>query len=346
MQTFRMFMTRAALLAAMFAMAAGASAQGGPGYGGGGGNGGGKPPAVGEDTGPGNNLSVPVVFAEGRGLGGALINTAVAPSLDGTGLRPTAADTNNSVEDYFDTSSVYLLDGITYFPQQTTSHWRASWAVGSSTAPEPVIVNWSDNLINQKWTTKAVIRVETVLYQNNLTGLKSFPMNLLYGSGSTEMQGTTGLPTYTGTYRTVYSICPRLTIQKITGQGGTPVGDPYFTGAVHEAFGNDGPGFYTAEINVGGSVIYGYNWMIGQMPGTPTSKLGWWRLTFSLDAACPVDGVPVAPNVTFAARDALDLNAVYFVPQLPNSYTSYIDIQIVDSRKGGRKPTNPGGGEK
>ncbi|MGE3956544.1 MAG: hypothetical protein AB7H96_07475 [Vicinamibacterales bacterium] len=340
MQTFRHYVTYGALFASVLLMTAAAGAQGGSG------KGGGKPPDGGEDTGPGNNLSVPVLFAEGRGLGGAVITTGVAPTLDGTGLRPTAADAMNSVEDYFDTSSVYLLDGTTYFPQQTPSHWRASWAVGSTTAPEPVIVNWSDNLINQKWTTKAVIRVETVLYQDTLTGLKAFPMNLLYGSGTTEMQGTTGAATYTGTYRTVYSVCPRLTIQKITGQGGSPVGAPYFNGAVYEAFGADGTGYYSAEINVGGSVIYGYNWMIGQMPGTPESKLGWWRLTFSLDPACTVDGTVVTPNLTFAGRDPLDVNATYFVPQLPNGHTSFLDIQIVDSRKGGRKPTSPGGGEK
>ena len=91
------------------------------------------------------------------------------------------------------------------------------------------------------------------------------------------------------TQATVYSHCARLTIQKLddecvgdlfwdeTEWAGDCVGAPIFSGAVR--FADDGPGFYSAEINVKGKVIYGYTWDVRDN----NEGEGNYRLTFSLD---------------------------------------------------------------
>jgi hypothetical protein len=48
--------------------------------------------------------------------------------------------------------------------------------------------------------------------------------------------------------------------------------------AVHEA--QDGPGYYNAEINVKGRIIYGYTWNVRKL----NEGAGCYRLTFSFDA--------------------------------------------------------------
>ena len=48
---------------------------------------------------------------------------------------------------------------------------------------------------------------------------------------------------------------------------------PIFNKAVYEAL--DGPGFYSAEINVKGKVIYGYTWKVR----TLNQGTGYYRLT-------------------------------------------------------------------
>jgi hypothetical protein len=53
--------------------------------------------------------------------------------------------------------------------------------------------------------------------------------------------------------------------------------DPIYNMAVHE--GGDGPGYYSAEINVKGKVIYGYTWDVKRL----NDGVGYYRITFSLD---------------------------------------------------------------
>jgi len=78
----------------------------------------------------------------------------------------------------------------------------------------------------------------------------------------------------------VYSNCARLVIQKIdgipmwdpaTGQwSGAGVGSPVVNVAAYT-------GTYSAEINSGGGIVYGYNW------NAKTAATGTYRLTFVLD---------------------------------------------------------------
>jgi len=292
----------------------------------------------GGDTGFGNNLSLPVVFADGYGLGGTLLSTTVVPpysltNIDtGTGLRPTADELAILGEfPYFDPASVYSLNGVDYYEQQTASTWQADWVngvAGDPAAEQQVTVNWGDNLASVSFSANSVIRVETVLYQDTATSdpadtLTGYTMALLYGSEVTEMQGTDAV-TYESTRRNVYAVNARLTIDKLDGPGGNVV-LTLFDKAVWESFGLDGPGGYSAEINVGGSLVFGYNWMLNQevLPGGEL-KTGWWRLTFSLDDSATVGGATVANHTRITALDPSDGSAVLD----PNGLFTSIELEV------------------
>jgi hypothetical protein len=109
-----------------------------------------------------------------------------------------------------------------------------------------------------------------------------------------------------GNRATVYSHCARLTIQKLlvdrtdialdnliwvpesgwdNPEGESLINGPIFNKTVYA--GGDGPGYYSAEINVKGRIIYGYTWNVRQLNdmagGTPA---GDYRITFSFDETC------------------------------------------------------------
>jgi hypothetical protein len=110
-------------------------------------------------------------------------------------------------------------------------------------------------------------------------------------------------------HATVYSKCARLIIQKITdptnmawssdvddgtGHGGYWVGGalaPHVNIAAWD-------GSFSAEINAGGSLIYGYNWNTKPIP--PSTRSGEWRLTFVLEAGAATEGKCAVPlNTVF-----------------------------------------------
>lgn len=248
----------------------------------------GGPPAGEEDT--GNNLSTPVIWSDG-----------VTKTLRMVGTNP---------EDVLFTGQSAActdLPGETCWLQQDPLNiWQAESldaTTGETTYGDsllPIVtfevdeVDWGDNLEARDWNVNSIVRVETVLWQTLDVPMTGYEMSFLYGQGPSEMWGTT-TSLVESAEATVYSGCARLTIQKIpsvgasltwtpaTGQwSGEGVSAPYFNAAVHEA--GDGPGFYSAEINVPGRVIYGYNWSVK----STGDGAGVYRLTFSLDGS--VDG--------------------------------------------------------
>jgi len=314
---------------------------------------GGQGPGEVEDN--GNNLAAPVVFTEGHGVTGW--PTSVDP-----GLRPTAADLDRSgytdpTVPYWDATEVYVKDGVTYYPQQTPSYWRADVRDGIDLDPdaaeEHVIVNWSDNLLNTRWFARSVIRVETAMYQDAIDAadtMLGYTMGYLLGAGTTELWGA-DKTTYLSTRRAIFSAAARLKIEKISGPGGTVVPGPSsFNGSVAEGFSGDGPGAYGAEINVSGNLIYGYNWMLSQWPGTDAEKSGWWRLTFSLDPTVEytltsetggTSSYMFNRNAMFDAHDASDTaSSALFRPRLVDAYTSVLELEILERQVGGQ-PTLP-----
>ncbi len=281
----------------------------------GGGNGGGGTPGGGE-TGSGNNLSVPVLFAEGIGLTGQPVGTD-------TGLRPFAEETVVGTP-AADGGAVFWDSGNgadcptgaeQYFCQGGFNTWRAMWQDASGGGPVAVTADWGDNLESHTFNTHQPLRVEVTLYgPGTLTG---FNMPYAVGGQGSEVFGTDG--TTSAMQPTVYSSAPRLIVQKLDNatydqaSGTGTVVATVFDGAVYEAYGQDGPGFYRAEVNAAGKVIYGYQLSIQDLTlATDDHKYGWWRFTFALDAVAPwgrnvtLTGVTSPAEALYSARYAAD----------------------------------------
>jgi len=327
----------------------------------------------GEEGAFGSNLSVPLIFAEGYGFSGLPVTDPVTEPTGTklyayTGLRNSDAPPGPFWSDIFE--ELYVKDGITYYMQKTSSTWQAEWRNGAG-APVGVTVDWSDNITGHVWSANSMIHVEHVLYQapvddlgNPADLMTGYVMTHLFGARYSEKFGTTGETILTN-YRTVYSPNARLKIEKITGPGGDP--DPLYNGglpvidqAVYQGFGADGPGRYGSEVNGSGKLVYGYNFQLKKMTG---DKVGWWRLTFSIDpvatytlAASETD-TPVTYTVTantyFASLDPSDDKAdAKFRPVLKSPTESVLEIQVVESKGhggggggGGGMGGGGGGGE-
>jgi hypothetical protein len=229
-----------------------------------------------EEETAGNNLSFPVIWGEAAQL-----------SLQGNPALPV-----------FDGGS-YMIDGVPWYVQKDPDNlWQAETTSAGAVLPV-TYVDWGDNLESQDWRSTSKVRVETVLFKAladfTLKTMTGYTMQWLDGSGTTEIWGTNGV-TYGSSMATIYSEHARLTIQRIdkasasaliwnadTGQWeGLGVLSTDFNGGCWE--GVDGPGGYSAEINVSGKAIYGYNWDVRT---TSNAIAGTYRITFSLDATRP-----------------------------------------------------------
>ena len=302
-------------------------------HGGGGGDGGGGGGGGGGGEGVGSNLSVPVIFAEGVGLTGQPVTTE-------TGLRPGATETiigtpaADGSATFWDAGNVAdcPVGAPVYYCQHGPNTWRAEWQDGSAGAPVPAQLDWGDNLESHTFNTHTPLRIEVALYGPST--LSGFNMPYVLGSGVDEMRGTDG--TTAAMLPTVYSSTPRLVIEKLdndtydptTGTGS--VIHEVFSGAVFEAYGNDGPGYYRAEVNVAGKVIYGYQLDIrnAAFPGD-AHKYGWYRLTFLLDGSGPH-----APNVVVAGLLGSEEGEAPLYQARYAADRSWIDIWV-DSASGG-----------
>jgi hypothetical protein len=113
---------------------------------------------------------------------------------------------------------------------------------------------------------------------------------------------------------------------------------------------------YSAELNIQGKYVYGYNWNLKTFNAGGYDKAGWWRLTFYAGDVDFDDGtiigpppVPAAesnlPLLTMASRGAIEPAAetegrlyVARVRGAPD-YLTFIDVCISAARGGGgRKP--------
>ena len=320
---------------------------GGPpdGRGNGGGRGGG---GGGDESAFGNNLSNPVVFAEGFGITGAKI-TGVTDYLN-TGLRPlSAAEPTPFAElgtaglPFFWTGNTPLGDGC--YMQKTTNTWQAEWKLGTG-AEMSARVDWGDNLVSQSFNATSVIRIENTLYDGTSSTMIGYVMDPACTSNpqsSSEMQGTKGVK---GSFiPTMYSVAPHLTIDKLTGQGGSVlknvVDKTIAEGFVPEdAEESGGPGLYAAEINVGGKLVYGYVLNMGRVL-LGEDKTGWYRITFSLEPSGSVLTVPFTRGVKMTSVDASDTKAVL----ASDGYSTSMEFQVKASRGGKRGSGGGGGGE-
>ena len=286
----------------------------GSGSGGGGGGGG--------DTGFGNNLSFPLVYADGYGVTGAKITGSwpgigpftPPPAFDfNTGLRPLSTETIPTFPN-LDNSTAVTINSVIYFPQATASTWQAQWQSNTDNAVLDVVVDWGDALVSKTYTVNSIVRIETVLYQDSSTGftdnMVAYKMTLLSGSQDTELQGTDNT-TYIIAKRNVFAVNAHLTIEKLALDNTTVEALVYdktvygsFTTSTEGGGGSGGGGSsgggsadaYAGELNVGGSVVYGYNFALNKITlPTGISKTGTYRLTFRLDPQATI-GTAGIPN--------------------------------------------------
>jgi len=249
------------------------------------------PPGGTGDTGYGNNFSAALIFADGVGLGGDAITgtwTSDLTAIDyATGLRPLSTEVlppTQTTLPYFDPDTEFLLDGTSYFEQQTASTRQGEWVDGSGEQPH-VTATWGDNLISQSLTEESVIRIEMVLSKALSTPMQSYSMKSLYGAKNNEIQGTDGT-TYDNSTAFVFASNAHLKIEKLDDTGTTVVGAPLYDQTLWEG---DGPGFLGGEVNVAGNFTYGFVWDLKSqvLPLDIPSKTGTWRITFSLDPQSP-----------------------------------------------------------
>jgi len=318
-----------------------------------------------EEGGFGSNLAVPLIFAEGYGLGGLPVTDETGAKLyANTGLRFSDNPPKPFWTKLFE--EIYLKEGVSYYMQKTSSNWQADWRSGAD-KPQEVTIDWSDNITGHGWNTTSVIHVENVLYQapvdeggNPVDLMTSYVMTHLFGARYSEKFGTTGETLLTN-YRTVFTPNARLIIEKITGKGGErdPLyngGQPVLDKAVYEGIGGDGPGWYRPEVNGSGKLVYGYNFMLKKLAGTDTEKAGWWRLTFQIDPVASYTVVAaegetgtaytVNSNTVLATLDASDdKEEAAFRPTLPSPNKSVLEIQVTAGKGGSSSHGGSGSGE-
>ena len=259
-------------------------------------------------------------------------------------------------------------------------------------------VDWGDNLESVDWTIRSQVRTEVVLYEGIPESVdfepgtepfqNQYAMRHAFGWGITEVHGlqTTPddqlVPVAEVNPATVYTPNARLTIQKINVESRDEIPadnlnltwdpvtngwvDPANTGLFNPPLFNeavwekdsDGPGGYSAEVNVKGKVIFGYTWNVREM----NEDLGYYRITFSFDnnSTIPLNTQinetttimlpPVEGEVTASAEDeGGDTGGA--TPKIDGiNKLTYIDVLIRKNRgagggNGGGKDRNPGGGD-
>lgn len=272
-----------------------------------------------------NCLSMPVVFAEGHGLTGEDVAHL-------TGLRGTFG-----VESFVEPYDATLIDGYPVYRNPSINEWQAQSADGSTWGEVPVELDWADNMTRQTWTDKSKVRVEVVLFHTLASPLLGYNM---YSLGGTQLDEVfvTNTTTYAATTATVYSNVARLKVEKLDARLGTPILTVYDS-PCYEKYFIDGPvDAYSAEVNMGGKCIYGFNWDVRTVE--TADKTGWYRLTFSLDPQAvytDYDGVvhTYPRNTLIASLNPYDLlgandpEVVIYEPQLAaDGYSSVLEIFI------------------
>ncbi|MBC6366205.1 hypothetical protein DDT91_05320 [Algoriphagus sp. AK58] len=341
----------------------------GNGPGGGGPGGRGKP--GGGETVAGNNLSFPVIWAEGTDL--TLREPPVGYDIDdvvtgGTwwyvwGVDPidpaypiySCLPIVGADPCYLSATPIPPIDSV--YKAWVQKDVRNFWQASDVNALEPVevdVVDWGDNLESVDWYLTSKVRTEMGLYDNAPVEApyRQYAMRHVSGWGTDELHGLqTTLEDEVvygpGTQATVYTEHARLTIQKITSETPELTWNPethLWTGDVLPPVVNkpvweegDGPTFFNAEVNIKGKIIFGYNWDVKRA----NDGVGVYRITFSFDETYPGG---TALNTFFTESTILegaevipteDEGGPTAVIDVENNLT-YIDITILGNKGGGK----------
>ncbi len=303
------------------------------------------------DTKAGNNLSFPVIWSDG-----------VVKPLRGIYEQPV-----------FD-GLYFTADNYDWYVQNDPlNEWQAQSVnaiteEGYETPVEVSTIDWGDNLEAKDWPFGSQIRVETVLYKTLVDPMTAFTMQIEdpTQSGLSEVWGTNGV-TYESYEATVYSGTAKLVIQKLLKDRDATdldlywdasqakwigdAGDPLFEGGVWEAI--DGPSGYSAEINVQGKVIYGYNWVTRKT----AAGAGDYRITFVMDPNSPTTyNTDFTTNTIIKLKEEEEEVVVQEEPELGGGVTyidtennlTYIDVRLTlqngSDKPGGGQGEGKGGG--
>jgi len=214
------------------------------GSGGGNGGGGNKPP-TGETT--GNNLSFPVIWAEGvtkvlRGVPGEIETKGAYWYQWGTnGTDPDVVPASCPSDPDENPGDGYCDDGVVgtvtlmagepeadnplplvraYLQKDSLNTWQAGSADGSAMPVSVDWIDWGDNLESVDWYTRSQVRTEIVLLKDIAMPTTEYAMRHTSGWGINEVHGLAvsldgEVQEGPGTQATVYSPCARLTIQKL-----------------------------------------------------------------------------------------------------------------------------------
>ena len=232
-----------------------------------------------------------------------------------------------------------------YLQQDKDNTWQAS-STDADKRVQVDMIDWGDNLESVNWYTNSKVRTEVVLLEDSNVSqndiieeplpMLQYEMRHLYGLGINEMWGISTVgetheaeEVDPNTQATVYSHCARLTIQKllidrtseklndliwVPEKGWTEpadysepdlINEPIFNKPVWEL--GNGPSYFSAEINVKGKVMYGYNWDLNKVydltPVSNPSAAGDYRVTFSFDDNCGLNGPSLNTFFTDANGD-------------------------------------------
>ena len=361
--------------------AQGGNGNGGNGGGGGGNGGGGEPPT---ET-AGNNLSFPVIFADGGSK--VLPGTMGEYSIEGEWWYVWGEDPIDPQAPLYsckpNSDNLNLCDdgsspgdGIsTIYKAYVQKDAKNVWQANNTSVPAGETLNidwvdWGDNLESIDWTIRSQVRTEVVLYED-IDSVTQFNMRHVDSWGSDEVHGLqTTLQDEvvygSGTQATVFSPNARFTIQKLNIETLDEVTDKLFwepeigwteieptDNLVNEAIFNmavseagDGPGYYNAEINVKGKIIFGYTWNLKEM----NDGTGYYRLTFSFDEGDEALGTAKFDEFTQILLPLEDEEAIELVEITgeegrggsaimdPANNLTYMDVYIKERGSGNNKP--------
>lgn len=302
----------------------------------------------------------------------------------------SCVDTDGVFWDILDSRCIDLCAGQTiermYWQKVSGQTWKSE-VDGVLLSETAEYVDWGDALESRTVSATSVARVETMPFDLDATDPQllrvGFEMWHVFGTGKTEMWGarvTDSAPLahyiYTSPYAIIHTGNARLNLAKLSPGAVTCPSTPSVEGSspydgvpdgetvpvwdsVNKTWSDalftaDLP--YSAELNIQGKYVYGYNWTLKTFNAGGYDKAGWWRLTFyandvdfTNDTIIGPPLVPTAepnlPLVTMAALGDIEPTAetegrlyVARVRGAPDNLT-FIDVCISAARGGGgRKP--------
>jgi len=276
----------------------------------------------------GNNLSFPVIAADGASP------AAVTESLTVPYTGPYDGLTAEEI-------AALEATGPWYAQKTEGNVWAADFEVAAATETVVVYgVDWGDNIESVSPTVGRPYRLETALFADcTAAPMSGYTMAMLANPSSPdEVQGTDG-GRYDSNYATITSSMPGLRIQRIEGLDATTLvwSDTlsYWTTQAGAVAGTTTTISFAPELNVGGKYIFG-----ASTGGWKPTELGTYRLTFYIPAGSQITMATTTTlgnlsDGVWVPGDAGEGGAVPIVDTGKN--LTYVDVEVITKGGGGGK---------